>query len=69
MRVESNGRDEILNIVPSWQWRSKGFDAQGQQTQMATPHWMYGIKNQLFIEFPDICLRNLKLVDADNKIF
>jgi hypothetical protein len=64
MRVQSNGRDEILNTVLSWQWRSKGFDAQCQQTQMANPHWMYDIKkSQLFTEFPVICLRNLKLVD------
>jgi hypothetical protein len=44
MHVESYGCDEILNTVLSWQWRSKGFDARGQQTQMANPHWMYDIK-------------------------
>jgi hypothetical protein len=63
MRFESNGRDEILNTVLFWKCRSKGFDAQGQQTQMANPHRMYDIqKSQLFIEFPVICLRKLKFV-------
>jgi len=49
MHVESNGRDEILNTVLPWEWRSKGFDAQGQQTQMANPHRMYDIKNHNYL--------------------
>jgi hypothetical protein len=44
MRVESNCRDEILNTILSWQRRSKGFAAQGQQTQMAIPDRNYDIK-------------------------